>query len=102
MAWKQPPTPLTPPRDRGRLDRELERAVGVDGYPELATSSPSPIAWAAAAGRSLAEAERRRDDAADAYARALRRRNRAVAVTYGAILAGAVIIADLGGAPGLF
>jgi hypothetical protein len=64
-------------------------------YPELEGERPSVLSWEVAAARSRAIAACRRFD------RAKDRRNHAYAVVYGVILAGAVLLADSGGAPGL-
>lgn len=108
MGYRTTPPPLTPSQaatealrrlegapggrvDRGRVDPDLERRLG---YPELAAAHPSAIAWETAAKRS-------RDVAAARKVESDRRRNRAYGITYGLVLAGLVVVADLGGAPGL-
>jgi hypothetical protein len=64
-------------------------------YPELDGERPSAVAWEVAAARSRERSARRRAEHASA------RNVHALAAVYGVIFAGAVILADLGGLPGI-
>lgn len=105
MGYRTPPPPMTGPQwvviAEDETSTMIETAftgllVGDEqDYPELAGGNASVLAWEAAAARSRQRsAERHAHDHRASYLRGL-------AAVYGAIFAGAVILADLGGLPGL-
>lgn len=98
MGYRQPPRPayVVVAEDEASTMIETRLLTGDEQtYPELALEHPSVLAWEVAVARS-------RQRSADRHAHNSRARYwQALAAVYGVIFAGAVILADLGGLPGL-